>query len=97
MSNNWEKLAEKIVLELRFLERQGLRDIKTEVQDGGQFILVTAKLETDVDSELVRSIGEGAKKILDQILPSRYGEYSWMLVISNNKEIVGTVFSDLLV
>ena len=75
----------------------GARNFRSEIQDGGCFLLVTGDLASAMDEAEVLKVHDQIKDFLSDKLPDRYGDYSWMVVLYRGEEIACTVFSNLLV
>lgn len=81
-----EIVVSLVSAEMQLKENQ----ITTEIQDDFNFLLVIVELSENMEigSDGLKNI---AKKI-DQIIPKRNGEYSWMLSIRKGKIIVESYF-----
>jgi hypothetical protein len=72
-------------------------DLRSEIQDGGSFLLITGQVTSEIDEAGLLGVHDEIKEFLSKKFPDRYGDYSWMTVIHRGEEIVCTVFSNLLV
>lgn len=66
--------------------------ISCEIQDDGQFLLISIAIDTLHESakqkEKFRQIGA----LLNKIMPGRHGEYSWMVAFTEAGKVVESYF-----
>lgn len=92
-----QETVDNVLLAMNSRLRGRVLDLRSEIQDGGHFLLITGKVAIGTDAKELLGIHDEIKVLLSDEFPDRYGDYSWMVVISRGEEIVETVLSNLLV
>lgn len=58
-----------------------VRDVRTEIQDNGEFLLVRLEKESAGSAREVEQMIKTAASILERHVPLRLGDYAWMVNI----------------
>jgi hypothetical protein len=69
-----------------------LRDCRYEIQEGGDFLRLSAELTVELDDGLRERIKSG----LSRALPKRKGAYPWMVVLTRQGSLVESIFPDMI-
>lgn len=72
-----------------------LTDFRYEIQDYGQFLLISSTLNKNTPLSEVDCIIEKIESKLHNALPTHEREYTWMVTISRDGQVVGSVTSEL--
>ena len=62
-----------------------------ELQDDGDFILVSVEVERSMDARTIEFIRADIRKVLKAKVPSRESEYSWMGVIKKGGVVIDSL------
>lgn len=83
-----EQLAARVreLLTTRFGD--AAKGIRTEIQDGGLFLFVELELSRPPGSDSAKELSDAAAIILEAQIPARLNDYSWILNLTRNGEIV---------
>lgn len=83
-----EARAAEVRAALRVAASGLLNAIRTEIQDGGRFLLVSADLAARVDAEELDSALSILEDTIARRVPSRSDEYSWMLNVYDRGRLI---------
>lgn len=83
-----ERLASQVRNAIALELGHSIRGVRTEIQDGGLFLFVEAELSQPITSETAKNLCEAGARVLGSLVPSRSNDYSWILNLTQNSEIV---------
>ena len=73
-----------------------LRDCRFEIQEGGEFLRLSAELTVDLDEAGRDALRERVKSGLSPHLPKRKGAYPWMVVLTRQGSLVESIFPEMI-
>ena len=73
-----------------------LRDCRYEIQEGGEFLRLSAELTADLDEAGRDALCERIQRILARDLPKRKGAYPWMVVLTRQGNLVESIFPEMI-
>jgi hypothetical protein len=73
-----------------------LRDCRYEMQEGGEFLRLSAELTADLDEAGRDALRERIKGGLARALPKRKGAYPWMVVLTRQGDLVESIFPEMI-
>jgi hypothetical protein len=85
-----ENVAASLKSTLKAVFGSSVRSIRTEIQDGGLFLLVSAELAPQFSEEKLISLIEQGAAIIKSRIPPRLDEYSSMLNLTLHGQIKKT-------
>ncbi len=74
--------AKSAVAKLIEVGAGSVTDGRYEIQDNGEFLLLTAELTSDMSKPDLAGLGDRIKRLLSRELPTRRGNYPWMVVLN---------------
>jgi len=86
-----DELADRVVLLLEAEIGFRKENVSCEIQDDFQFLLVCIRVDELIGSDQLPSY-EKAVSLLNQLIPSRKGNYSWMVNFMNEGMVVDSYF-----
>ena len=72
-----------------------LRDCRYEIQEGGDFLRLSAELTSDLDSAGVNTLRDRIITGLTRALPKRKGAFPWMVVVTRQGSLVESIFPEM--
>jgi hypothetical protein len=83
-----EEFADAVRARLENLLRREVRAARTEIQDNGYFLLVSAEIAEGTANVAARDVLERGAQLLRQEMPSRENDYSWLLNITRHGQVI---------
>jgi len=72
-----------------------LRDCRYEIQEGGDFLRLSAELTSDLDSAGLDSLRDRITSRLTRALPKRKGAFPWMVVVTRRGSLIESIFPEM--
>jgi hypothetical protein len=72
-----------------------LRDCRHEIQEGGDFLRLSAELTADLDSSGRDALRDRITTGLTRALPKRKGAFPWMVVLTRQGSLVESIFPEM--
>jgi hypothetical protein len=84
-------LVEKVMLRLETETGFRKEDISYEIQDDFQFLLISISVDDFVGADRVSTF-KRVSHLLNQLIPGRKGDYSWMVNFTSDGKIIDSYF-----
>ena len=73
-----------------------LRDCRYEIQEGGDFLRLSAELTSDLDAARRDALRDRITTGLTRALPKRKGAFPWMVVLTRQGSLVESIFPEMM-
>lgn len=88
--------ARRAVADLIGLRAGALTDGRYEIQDDGEFVLLTAELTADMSKPALAELCECIKQRMSSVLPLRRKGHAWMVILRRHGATIDSVLPEML-
>ena len=84
-------IADNVKADLQAAFPKAFATLRTEIQDGGLFLLIVADVAASVSRQDIENIIQVGGGLLTRRIPRRSDEYSWILNVNQHGSLVDSV------
>jgi hypothetical protein len=83
-----DNLESELKTTLYALPNDDLVFLKTEIQDGGEYILIQLYVDTFLTEERLNKLMKSAVTVVSKYINPRMGDYAWMIIIKKGETLL---------